>query len=954
MVMTNRFLGMKLWLSITTLPLAMLGCGKSEPSAPSNNVGGTTGLSGRPTNIGGANSANTAMGSGTSSSAGGNSGAGGTTASSSGMGGSVTTSSNAGGGMPNAGGANNAGGAGNRGGTTSGGLSSLGGNVGAAGARISGGASNVGAAGARPGGSGGTAGASTTESIGGAAGTVPAHNGLRGQEFNRDWRFNRGDVTGAEQTTFDDSKWRVLDVPHDWSIELPFSSSSPSGSNGGYLDGGIGWYRKTFSLDQTSADKRILIQFDGVYMNSQVWINGTSLGTRPYGYSSFEYDLTPNVKFDGSNNVVAVKVNNEQPNSRFYSGSGIYRNVWLTTLNAVHVPNSGVFVTTPTVSATSASVTVSTDVQNQGTASASITLSTTITDASGKSVAASDSAATSVAAGATSTVNQSLTLTSPKLWSVASPNLYRVKVEVKTGGATVDTYVTSLGVRNASFSSTSGFSLNGQNMKLQGVNQHHDLGALGAAVNYRAIERQVEILKRMGVNAIRTSHNPPAPELLDIADRLGVLILDEAFDTWTQTKTANDYGKYFNEWAQRDIEDMVRRDRNHPSVILWSIGNEVGGATVATAQKLKDWVLGLDKTRPITWASNKMGGPHVSEGDDRNVAKLLDVVGYNYAPYAGDYDADHTANPNWKLIGTEIAAAVRSRGVYHTPASTITKATSQSNPDRQCSSYDNEAAGFGNTAEISYKYDHDRAFVAGSFIWSGFDYIGEPTPYSAWPSKSSYYGIIDTAGFPKDVYFFYQSRWTTEPMVHLLPHWNWTSGTTVTVYAYSNCDSVELFLNDKSQGSKSLSGSGLRGEWSVPWATGTLRGDCTKGGSVAATDTVKTANAAAKVVLSADRGAIHSDGKDLVFVTADVQDANGVVVPTADNSITFSVTGPGQLVGVDNGNPIDTASYKGTSRKAFSGKALAIVRSTGTAGSIVISASSSNLAPGSVTAAAAP
>ncbi len=677
-------------------------------------------------------------------------------------------------------------------------------------------------------------------------------------------------------------------------------------------------------------------------MNSQVWINGTSLGTRPYGYTSFEYDLTPYVTFGGSN-VIAVKVNNNQPNSRFYSGSGIYRNVWLTKLGPVHVPYDGVFVSTPSVSTGSATVSVATDVQNQGSSSASATVTATILGASGATVTSADSAATAVAANATSTITQMLTVSSPQLWSVASPNLYQVRVDVKVGGAIVDTYVTPLGFRTVAFDANAGFSLNGQNMKVRGVNMHHDLGALGSAVNYRAIERQVQILKSMGVNAIRTAHNPPAPELLDISDRLGMLVLDEAFDTWTQTKTANDYGLYFAEWAQQDIQAMVKRDRNHPSVFLWSIGNEVGGSTTATATNLKNWVLAVDSTRPLTWASNKMGGPHVSEGDDRNVAKLLDVAGYNYAPYAGDYDADHSAQPTWKLMGTETSAAVRSRGIYHTPASTITKATSQSSADRQCSSYDNEAAGFGDTAQNSYSYDASRAFVAGSFIWSGFDYIGEPTPYSSWPSKSSYYGAIDTAGFPKDVYYFYKSRWTTAPMVHILPHWNWSAGTTVTVYVYNNCDSVELFLNNTSQGSKTMSSSTLRGEWSVAWASGTLRADCKVGGSVVASDQVTTAGAAAKIALAADRTTINADGRDLCFVTGDIQDGSGGFVPTASSSVSFSVSGPGQLVGVDNGNPVDTTSYKGTGRQAFSGKVLAIVRSTGTPGTITITASSSGL-----------
>ena len=841
------------------------------------------------------------------------------------------------GGAPGAGGRGGGGTGGSPPDGGSGGGMATGGSGGGAGSR---GGTGGGAAGAS-GGAGGTGGA-----VSQSGDLPPVYNGLRGHSFNAGWKFNRGDVSGAQATTFSDSSWRSVDLPHDWSIELAFNSSSPAGSNGGYLDGGVGWYRKSFTVDQASSGHRVLIEFDGVYMNSQVWINGTSLGTRPYGYTSFEYDLTPYVTF-GGNNVVAVRVNNNQPNSRFYSGSGIYRNVWLTTVNPVHVPYNGAFVSTPSISTGSATVLVSTQVQNQSASAAAVTVTTTILTPSGAVATSGDSASTSVAAGATSTVSQSLTVSSPQLWSLATPNRYQAKVEVKVGGATVDTYLAPFGIRTVTFDPSSGLSLNGQNMKIRGVNMHHDLGALGSAVNYRAIERQVQILQSMGVNAIRTSHNPPAPELLDVTDRLGVLILDEAFDTWTQTKTANDYGLYFTAWAQRDIQAMVTRDRNHPSVILWSIGNEVGGSTTATATNLKNWVLAMDTTRALTWASNKMGGPHVSEGDDRNVAALLDVAGYNYAPYAGDYDADHSAHPTWKLMGTETSAAVRSRGIYHTPASTITKATSQSSADRQCSSYDNETAGFGATAQDSYNYDNSRAFVVGSFIWAGFDYIGEPTPYSSYPSKSSYYGAIDTAGFPKDVYYFYKSRWTTGPVVHILPHWNWSAGTNVTVYVYNNCDSVELFLNNSSQGTKTMSGSTLHAQWSVPWASGTLRAACTRGGSVVASDQVKTAGAAARVVLSADRSSISANGRDLAFITADIQDGSGVFVPTAAGSVTFSVSGPGQLVGVDNGDPTDTASYKGTSRKAFSGKVLAIVRSTGAAGSILVSASSSSLTSGS-------
>jgi beta-galactosidase len=849
------------------------------------------------------------------------------------------------------------------GGAGAGGVS---GSAGAAGASGNAGATGTGGTSGAGGGGGGAAGAGGRGGQGGSSGTgvggtggappassglAPIHNGQRGQSFNTGWRFFRGDPANAQTTAFNDTSWTALDVPHDWSISLAFNSNSPGGANNGYLDGGVGWYRKAFTLDQAASGQRIFIQFDGVYMNSQVWINGTSLGTRPYGYSSFEYELTPYVTF-GGNNVIAVRVNNNQPNSRWYSGSGIYRNVWLTRLNPVHIPWNGVSVSAPSPSAASATVSVATEVQNQSASAASVTVTATILTPSGAIATSADSPATSVAAAATSTVSQSLTVTSPQLWSLTSPAVYRVRVEVKVAGAVVDSYVAPLGFRTVAFNPNTGFSLNGQNMKLRGVNMHHDLGALGAAVNYRAIERQVEILKGMGVNAIRTSHNPPAPEFLDISDRLGVLVMDEAFDTWEQTKTTNDYGVYFEQWAQRDIQAMVKRDRNHPSIIMWSIGNEVGGSTVATATNLRNWVRAMDSTRAVTWASNKMGGPHVSEGDDRNVANLMDVVGYNYAPYAGDYDADHAAHPTWNLLGTEISAAVRSRGIYHTPASTITKATTQSSPDRQSSSYDNEAAGFGETAQVSYAYDNSRAFVAGSFIWAGFDYIGEPTPYHTYPSKSSYYGAIDTAGFPKDVYYFYKSRWTTEAMVHILPHWNWTAGTTVTVFVYNNCDSVELFLNNTSQGSKTMTASTLRLEWNVAWASGTLRADCRRGTSVAATAQVRTAGAASRIALSADRTAIRADGKDLVFITGDIQDANGAIVPSAENTVSFAVSGAGRLVGVDNGNPIDTASYKGTSRKAFSGKVLAIIQSTGSPGQITVTATSSGLTMASTTVSA--
>ena len=764
---------------------------------------------------------------------------------------------------------------------------------------------------------------------------APVSNGLRGQSFNANWKFNQGDVTNGQSTSFNDSGWRTLNVPHDWSIELPFNQSSASGASGGYLDGGIGWYRKTFTLDSSYAGKRIFIQFDGAYMNSQVWINGTSLGTRPYGYTTFEYEITPYVNFGTTTNVIAVRLNNNQPTSRWYSGSGIYRNVWLNVLNPVHITNSGVFVTTPSVSASSGTVSVSSEVQNQSSASQAVAIVTTIYNPSGGVVTSNTTAASNIGANAISTFNQSFTVSNPQLWSPTAPNLYQVQVEVKVGGVTVDTYLSPLGFRWYSFSATTGMTFNGSSLKLRGTCNHHDLGSLGAAFNYRALERQLQTLKGIGINALRTSHNPPAPEFLELADRLGFMVMDEAFDCWETGKVTNDYHLYFAQWAQADIQAMVRRDRNHPSVILWSIGNEIPSPTVATGTNLRNWVRAVDSTRPVTWNTMDVLG---SSG--AAVSDILDLQGWSYNSW--QYDAGHSQHPSWKIFGSESSSAVRTRGVYHTP----TNQNVLTSADTQCSSYDNSWPSWAGSAENVYNDDNNRAWIGGEFVWTGFDYIGEPTPYS-WPAKSSYFGICDTAGFPKDIYYFYKSRWTTAPMVHILPHWNWTSGTTVTVFVYSNCTSVELFLNGTSLGSKTFSGTARHLEWNVAWASGTLSAKGSINGSVVANDQVMTAGAANKIALSVDRNNIQGDGVDLAYITVDILDANSIFVPTAANTINFSISGPGKLVGVDNGNPISHESYKGSSRQAFNGKCLAIVQSTG-AGTITLTASSSGLTGGSV------
>ena len=826
------------------------------------------------------------------------------------------------------GGGSATGGGGGLGGTSGSGgqLGTVGGRSGSGGAAGGGGIGSGGQAGNGTGGVGASGAGGSGAGVGSSAPAAPVntYDGSRQTtvSFDSAWKFHLGDVTSAQATTFDDSPWTSLAVPHDWSISLPFNQSSAAGPGGGYLDGGLGWYRKTFTLPTSSSGQKVIVQFDGVYMDSTVWLNGTQVGARPYGFSSFECDLTAAAKFGGSN-VLAVRVNNQLPSSRWYSGSGIYRHVWLKTVNPVRVAYTGTRVTTPQISATSATVNIAVTIQNDMTTDQPVTIAHSVRDATGAEVGKTTSSATSVTAGKTANVAQTVTVSDPKLWSITSPTLYSVVTTVSVGGSVVDTYTTPFGIRSLAFDASAGFSLNGTKIKINGVCLHHDLGSLGAAVNYRAIEKRLQLLKQMGANAIRTSHNPPAPELLDIADRLGFLVMDEAFDCWYNGKNTFDYGRFFNQWGVTDITDMAARDLNHPSIIIWSIANEVGETSdTATVTKLMNAIKTKDTTRPIGQALAAWAAA------DTAAVALEDVVGVNYAP--DRYDSLHAAHPTWKIFASESSSAFRSRGIYN-------------NSNNQESSYDDSWAGWGASAEQSWTNVNTRAWVAGEFIWTGVDYIGEPTPY-AWPSKSSYFGAIDTADFPKDVFYFYQSKWNAggPPMVHVVPmNWtNWTAGQAVKVMVYSNADSVELFLNNKSQGSKTMTATTGHLQWSVPFATGTLEARATKGGVVVASDKVQTAGAATALVLTVDRASIAADGRDLAFVEVDVVDAQGVIVPQASNLITFAIRGPGAVVGVDNGDSTSHESYKGTSRSAFSGKALAIIQSTTTPGTVTVTATS--------------
>src|SRR5689334_15315185 len=771
--------------------------------------------------------------------------------------------------------------------------------------------------------------------------------------FNQDWRFRLGDVAGAQDAGFDDSQWRRLDLPHDWSIEGEFSEQNPAGTGGGALPGGLGWYRKTFTIPATAKGKQIFIEFDGIYRNSEVWINDHYLGKRPYGYSTFEYELTPYLNHGAQRNVIAVRVDNsQQPNSRWYSGSGIYRNVWLTILDPVHVEHWGTYVTTPEVSEESASVVVQTKVKNGSNSDTPVDLTTLIWDENTRQIARVMTKAVA-ARGQRAEVSQTLKVPRPKLWSDEHPYLYRVISVLTQNGKEVDRYETPLGIRTFRFDVEKGFFLNGKPVKIRGVCNHHDLGSLGAAVNQRAIERQLEMLKAMGVNALRTSHNPPAPELLDIADRIGIIVMDEAFDVWKIQKTKFDYHLDWAEWHKRDLEDMVLRDRNHPSVIIWSIGNEVmeqweknpEGGTIA--KELGGIVRKLDPTRPITSACNGVSRENkvLTEGD-------LDLVGTNYAHRKLPEFAKMF--PGRVIIGTETNSSVHMRGSYRMPSDEILRWPREDkdilkiSPTYECSAYDNSTANWGSAHEETWKLVKSHDFFSGMYIWTGWDYIGEPTPFP-WPAISSYFGIIDLAGFPKDAYYFYESEWTDKPVLHIFPHWNWKPGETVDVVAYFNhADEVELFLNGRSQGAKRKQNGDMHVFWRLPFEPGVLKAVSRKDGQVVLTREVRTAEAPARIVLTADRQVIKADGTDLSFVTVRVVDKNGTLVPAADNLIKFDVSGQGWIAGVGNGNQISHEPFKASQRKAFHGMALAIVQAKRKSGQIVLKATADNLAPASV------
>ena len=790
---------------------------------------------------------------------------------------------------------------------------------------------------------------------------------VRQSSFDDGWSFAKGDFAGAQAPQFTGGVWSPVIIPHDWSIAGPFSETEPCGSEGAYLPTGIGWYRKSFPLPHGDVERRILLQFDGVYQCSDVWINGQHLGTRPYGFTTFFYDLTPHLHFGSEPNVVAVRVDNShQPNLRWYSGSGINRHTWLINTGPVYIEQWGTGVTTPQITAQNATVEVSTRVRNTLTHPALCTLSSAVLDQSGVTVQSMETEA-EIPAGGDHVFVQRIVVSQPRLWSTATPTLYSVRQVLRHDNADADATSTPFGIRSIQFDADKGFLLNGERVKLNGVCLHDDGGAVGTAVPQRIWERRFALLKEMGCNAIRASHNPHTPEFFDLCDRMGFLVMAEAFDEWREPKSQTPqygYHRYFDEWAARDLADMIARDRNHPSIVIWSAGNEVPDQDVSqgveTLRGLMKILHTNDPTRMVTVACDQI----VAEPNAALPQFLaeLDVVGYNYVGRWRDrrekyYSIDRNDFPQRRFIGTENGAMPSFIPGSSATASVFRPASNQRIEVEQLQRF-------------TQVYD----YVCGDFMWTGVDYLGE----AHWPSKASRSGVIDTCGFAKDGFYFYKSLWTKDPVLHLSPHWNWagSEGQIIPVICFTNCDTVELFLNGNSLGVQGylFPEMGMEGRysnfpartrvtqttgdlhlaWYVPFQPGTLKAVGTKDGQVVLTVDQITTGAPATLRLTADRTRIDTRWDDLSHVAVEIVDSQGRVVPTADTEVVFALTGPGRILGLDNGQADSHESYQSDRRKAFAGRALVLVQSSGRPGQMQLTASSPSLTGASVTVTADP
>jgi len=768
------------------------------------------------------------------------------------------------------------------------------------------------------------------------------------------------------QPGFDDSRWQAVDLPHDWAIAGPFIADGPYGGMGRLPSWGIGWYRRTLDIPAGDRGRSLFLDVDGAMSYATVWVNGRLAGGWPYGYSSWRVDLTPYV-IPGGTNQVAIRLDNPPESARWYPGGGLYRNVWLTKTDPVHVAQWGTRIATPQVDAHAATVSVEVGIDNDASGAAMVDVATTLheLDASGTKagpeVARIAPARVRVPAGGNARVAGTATVPTPRLWGpppTQAPHRYVAVTTLSRAGRLLDRYETPFGIRSLRFDGTNGVLVNGERVVIRGVNNHHDLGALGAAFNRRAAERQLEMLRDMGANALRMAHNPPDPQLLELADRMGFLVVDEIFDAWEQRKTPLDFHRVFPDWHEQDLRAMLRRDRNHPSVILWSVGNEVGEqytgeAGAAIGRRLRAIVREEDPTRPTTasmnWAKPDMPFPAAFDVVNLNyqgegIRQEPEFEGTDRIRTPPQYPAFHAAFPDKAILSSETASALSSRGVYLFPVSPLASAPVRDGRGgdaarRQVSAYELHTVDFGSSADKVFAALDRHPYVAGEFVWTGFDYLGEPTPY--YSSRSSYSGIIDLAGFPKDRYYLYQSRWRPDlPMVHLLPHWTWPGreGQVTPVHVFTSGDEAELFVNGRSQGRRKKAPFEYRLRWDeVVYRPGELRVQAWKDGRPWAEAATRTAQAPAKLEATPDRREILADGRDLAFVTVRFLDRDGQPVPTADARLRFGIEGPGEIVATDNGDPTDMTSFASHQRNAFNGLCLVIVRgSRGRRGDVVV------------------
>jgi beta-galactosidase len=772
---------------------------------------------------------------------------------------------------------------------------------------------------------------------------------------------------------FDDSSWEKVNLPHDWAIKGPFLTGKKAEVGGGMgrlPSNGVAWYRKKLDIPVSDTGKSVFLDVDGAMSYAMVWLNGCLVGGWPYGYNSWRLELTPYI-VPGGENQLAIRLDNPNNSSRWYPGGGIYRNVWLTKTSPIHVAQWGTRITTEDVSETAAIINLEVTIDNKSKTDASIEVSTSIYvldskgNKIGKPIVCFSTSDSKIVAGGSAKVSGSVSLKNPRLWGpppTQSPNLYSAISTILLSGKAIDEYETRFGIRTLRSDPDKGIFVNGEHIFIKGVNQHHDLGALGAAFNTRAAERQLEILREMGCNAIRTAHNPPAPELLEITDRMGFLVFDEIFDAWELKKTPLDFHLIFHDWSEPDVRAFVRRDRNCPSVIIWGFGNEVGEQYtaeegVAVARRLHDIIKEEDTTRPSTSAMNyakpDMALPEVSDIISLNyqgegIRQSPEFEGTDRIRTSPQYDAFHVHFPNKVILSSETASAFSSRGIYLFPVSKelsapVRDGSGGDSKIYQVSSYELHAVDFGSTADKVFGTIDRHPFVAGEFVWNGFDYLGEPTPY--YDARSSYTGIIDLAGFPKDRFYLYQSHWLSDvPMAHILPHWNWPEriGKVTPVHVFTSGDEAELFLNGKSLGRKKKTQFEYRLRWdSVTYEPGQLKLIAYKNGKKWAANEVKTTDLPVKLLGSTDREMILADGKDLAFITVKITDKEGLVVPLSKNQIEFSIAGPGEIAATDNGDPTNMISFSSDKREAFNGLCLAIVRSiAGNPGIITVTAKS--------------